>query len=419
MALDPAIRAIITICVLVFSAKILGELFARIKIPAVLGELTAGIFLGPYALGAIITVSGSPVIEINSVVQAFGEIGGILILFAAGLEMTFTDFRKVGASGFTVGTAGVVVPFILGFAVCAFFGFTTGASLVVAASLVATSVSITAVVLQELKQTNAIEAKVIISAAVADDVIGLAVLGVIVSFLARGASAINPENIVLTITESFAIWLAMVITASIVVPKIINLMHAKGKHEETVEAAATATCFGAAALSAYIGLSPIVGSYAAGMAVASSKAIDRIKAYSRRITTIFSPVFFALAGAEFNFRSFITTDTFFYVFFITLVVIAIVGKVAGCGGFAYIFLKDKAKSLKVGIGMISRGEVGLIVAGVAITSGAISQSIYSAVIGMIMITTIITPLLLQRAYRKTPNVETVETPKEPPILSEL
>ena len=110
MALDAAIRAIITICVLVFSAKVLGELFAKIKIPSVLGELTAGILLGPYALGAIITVSGSPVIEINTVVQAFGEIGGILILFAAGLEMTFTDFRKVGASGFTVGSAGVIVP---------------------------------------------------------------------------------------------------------------------------------------------------------------------------------------------------------------------------------------------------------------------------------------------------------------------
>jgi Kef-type K+ transport system membrane component KefB len=402
MALDPAIRAIITICILVFSAKIMGELFAKVKIPAVLGELTAGMILGPYALGAIITVGGSPVIEINSVVQAFGEIGGILILFAAGLEMTFTDFRKVGASGFTVGAMGVAVPFILGFAVCAFFGFTTSASLVVAASLVATSVSITAIVLQELKRTNAIEAKVIVSAAVADDVIGLAVLGVIVSFLARGASGINPENIVLAITESFAIWLAMVISASVIVPKLINLLHSKGKHEETTEAAATATCFGAAALSAYIGLSPIVGAYAAGMAVASSKAIDKIKNYSKRITTIFAPIFFALAGAQFNFRSFLTSDTFFYVFFVTLVAVAIIGKVVGCGGSAYIFLKDKGKSLKVGIGMISRGEVGLIVAGIAITSGAISQSVYSAVIGMIMITTIITPLLLKMAYDRTP-----------------
>jgi Kef-type K+ transport system membrane component KefB len=402
MALDAAIRAIITICVLVFSAKLLGEIFAKVKIPSVLGELTAGILLGPYALGAIITVSGSPVIELNTVVQAFGEIGGIIILFAAGLEMTFTDFRKVGASGFTVGTAGVVVPFIMGFVVCAFFGFTTGASLVVAASLVATSVSITAIVLQELKRSHSIEAKIVISAAVADDVIGLAVLGVIVSFLARGASAINAENIILTITESFAIWLSMVISASVLVPKLIDVLHAKGKHEETVEAAATATCFGAAALSAYIGLSPIVGAYAGGMAVASSKAVDKIKNYSKRITTIFSPIFFALAGAEFNFRSFISSDVFFYVFFVTLVAIAIIGKVVGCGGLSYIFLRDKGKALKVGIGMISRGEVGLVVAGVAITSGVITQSIYSAIIGMIMITTMITPILLKLSYDKTP-----------------
>ena len=154
-----------------------------------------------------------------------------------------------------------------------------------------------------------------------------------------------------------------------------------------------------------------LAAYAAGMAVASSKAIDKIKNYSRRITTIFSPIFFALAGAEFNFRSFITSDVFFYVFFVALVIVAIVGKVAGCGGSAYIFLKDKGKSLKVGIGMISRGEVGLIVAGVAITSGAITQSIYSAIIGMIMITTIITPILLKVVYDRSAKSARVPEPQ--------
>jgi Kef-type K+ transport system membrane component KefB len=398
--LGEVVKAIITICILVFSAKVLGELFTKIKIPSVLGELTAGIILGPYALGSILTIGGSPLIEINSIVSAFGEIGGILILFAAGLEMTFSDFLRVGATGFTVGTMGVVVPFIMGYGLATALGFGLEASLVVAASLVATSISITAVVLQELNQIHSPESKVIISAAVVDDVLGLAVLGVIISFLGSPASSINPLNIIIVITESLAIWLAMVISASIIVPKIINLTAQKGKREETVEAAATASCFGAAALAAYIGLSPIVGAYAAGMAVASSKQIEKIKEYSKKITVVFSPIFFALAGAAFNIRSFITTDMFFYVFFVVLVVVAILGKIVGCSGSAAIFLKDKDKSLKVGIGMISRGEVGLIVAGVAIASGAISQSIYSAIIGMIMITTVITPLLLKVAYDK-------------------
>jgi Kef-type K+ transport system membrane component KefB len=275
----------------------------------------------------------------------------------------------------------------------------------VAASLVATSISITAVVLQELNQIRSSEAKVIISAAVVDDVLGLAVLGVIISFIGSAASVIDPVNIILVILESLAIWLAMVISASIIVPKIINFTASKGKNEETVEAAATASCFGAAALAAYIGLSPIVGAYAAGMAVASSKKIEKIKEYSKKITVVFSPIFFALAGAAFNIRSFITTDVFFYVFFVALVVVAIVGKIFGCGGSAAIFLKNKDKSLKVGIGMISRGEVGLIIAGVAIGSGVINQSIYSAIIGMIMITTVITPLLLKVAYDKSSSLK--------------
>jgi Kef-type K+ transport system membrane component KefB len=409
--LDAVLRAIITICILVFSAKILGELFTKIKIPAVLGELVAGIILGPYALGSVIAIGGTPLIEINEIVRAFGEIGGILILFVAGLEMTFTDFRRVGSAGFTIGTLGVVIPFIMGYGVALLLGFSTGASLVIAAALVATSISITSLVLQELNQCQTVEAKTMISAAVVDDVLGLAILGVIVSFISTSAP-INPFNVALVIAESLALWLAMVISASVILPRVINLT-SRGKSEETVEAAATAACFGAAALAAYIGLSPIVGAFAAGMAVASSKAIEKIRDYTKKISTIFSPVFFALAGAAFNLGSFVTTDVFFYVFFFALVIIAILSKMIGCGLPAAFFLKSKDKGMKVGFGMISRGEVGLIVAGVAISSGVITESIYSAIIGMIMITTILTPLLLKRAYdRATPTAKEMLPPTQ-------
>ncbi len=399
MALDLVLRAIVTICILVFSAKVLGEVFAKTKIPSVLGELFAGILLGPYAFGAVIAIGGSPVIELNEIVRAFGEIGGILILFVAGLEMTLTDFRRVGASGFTIGTAGVVFPFIMGYVFSLLLGFSMGASLVIAAALVATSISITSLVLQELKQSRTVESKTMVSAAVVDDVLGLAILGVIVSFISTSAP-INPINVVIVILESLALWFALVVSASVILPRLINLA-SRGKSEETVEAAATASCFGAAALAAYIGLSPIVGAFAAGMAVASSKAIERIREYAKKISTIFSPVFFALAGAAFNYRSFITSDLFFYVFFIGLVAIAILSKLVGCGLPAFFFLKDKNKAIKVGIGMISRGEVGLIIAGIAITSDVITQGTYTAIIGMIMITTILTPIWLKRAYDKS------------------
>jgi Kef-type K+ transport system membrane component KefB len=416
MALDEVLTATVSICILVFSAKVLGELFARIKIPAVLGELFAGILLGPYAFGSIIAINGTPLITINEIVQAFGEIGGILILFVAGLEMTFRDFRRVGSAGFTIGTIGVVIPFLMGYGICMLLGFSTAASLVVAAALVATSISITSLVLQELKKSRTEEAKTMVSAAVVDDVLGLAILGVIVSFITT-STVMSPVNIILLILESLALWLVLVVSSSFLLPRLINLT-SKGKSEETAEAAATASCFGAAALAAAIGLSPIVGAFAAGMSVASCNAIEKIRDYAKKISTVFSPVFFALAGAAFNIRSFLTLDWGFYLFFILLVAIAILSKMVGCGLPAAFFLKDKRAGYKVGIGMISRGEVGLIVAGVAITAGAINQSTYAAIIGMIMITTIVPAVWLKRVYDKEPQEaeasESSQKEKEPP-----
>jgi Kef-type K+ transport system membrane component KefB len=399
MALDAVLTAIVTVCILVFSAKVLGEIFSWRKIPSVLGELFAGILLGPYALGSIIAINGTPLIQINDIVRAFGEIGGILILFVAGLEMTFTDFRKVGKASFVIGSVGVIVPFIMGYGVSLALGYSTIACLVVGAALVATSISITTVVLQELNKSKTVESKLMISSAVVDDVLGLAILGVIISFIST-STTITPVSVIVVISTSLALWLAMTVFIAILLPRIINLT-SKGS-EGTVEAAATASCFGASALAAALGLSPIVGAFAAGMAVASSNMIEKIRDYTKKISIVFSPVFFALAGAQFDLRNFITSDWFFYVFFAALVIVAIISKVIGCGLPAAYFLKNRSKGNKVGIGMISRGEVGLIVAGVAISSGAITTSMYAAILGMIMITTVLAPILLRRSYDKEP-----------------
>jgi len=403
MALDPVLRAIVTICILVFSAKIMGEIFSWRKIPSVLGELLAGVVLGPFALGSLIAINGSPLIQINDIVLAFGEIGGILILFVAGLEMTFRDFRKVGTGGFVIGTVGVIVPFIMGYGLALVLGLGTVTGLVVGAALVATSISITSLVLQELNQSRKVEARMMISAAVVDDVLGLAILGVIVSFIST-STPITALNVLVLVSTSLALWLTMTVFAAVVLPKIINFT-SKGKYEATVDAAATASCFGASALAAVLGLSPIVGAFAAGMAVASSNVIEKIRDYTKKVSVVFSPVFFALAGAQFDVRSFLTSDWFFYVFFLALVIVAIISKMIGCGLPAAFFLKDRSKGAKVGYGMISRGEVGLIVAGVAISAGAITQSTYAAIIGMIMITTVLAPILLRRAYEKDPEEE--------------
>ena len=406
LALDPVLRAIVTICILVFSAKVLGEIFSWRKIPSVLGELLAGIILGPFALGSLIVVNGSPVIEINEIVRAFGEIGGILILFIAGLEMTFAEFRRVGVGSFVVGSVGVVVPFIMGYGIAVAFGLNIIACLVIGAALVATSISITALVLQELKQTRKIESRMMVSAAVVDDVLGLAILGVIVSFITTSIP-MSPLNIITVIATSLGLWLAITIFAAIILPRIINFT-SKGS-DATLEAAATASCFGASALAALLGLSPIVGAFAAGMAIASCETIEKIRHYAKKISIIFSPVFFGLAGAAFDVRVFFTTDWFFYAFFISLIVIAVISKVVGCGLPAAYFLKSGAKGKRVGYAMVSRGEVGLIVAGVAISAGAITQSTYAVILGMIMVTTFLAPLLLRRSFENEPEEEIPNT----------
>jgi Kef-type K+ transport system membrane component KefB len=393
---------------LVFSAKVLGEIFSWRKIPSVLGELLAGIILGPYALGSLIVVNGTPVIQINEIVRAFGEIGGILILFVAGLEMTFRDFRRIGLGSFVVGSVGVVVPFIMGYGIAIAFGLDIIAALVIGAALVATSISITALVLQELNQSRKIESRMMVSAAVVDDVLGLAILGVIVSFITT-SSVTSPLNVITVVLTSLGLWLAMTVFAAVILPRIINFT-SKGS-EATLEAAATASCFGASALAAVLGLSPIVGSFAAGMAIASSEAIEKIRDYAKKISIIFSPVFFGLAGAAFDIKAFFTTDWFFYAFFIALTGIAVISKIIGCGLPAAYFLKSGTKGKRVGYGMISRGEVGLIVAGVAISAGAITQSTYAAILGMIMVTTFVAPLLLRKSFENEPE-EALETNEE-------
>jgi Kef-type K+ transport system membrane component KefB len=146
------------------------------------------------------------------------------------------------------------------------------------------------------------------------------------------------------------------------------------------------------------------------MAIASSEAIEKIRDYAKKISIVFSPVFFGLAGAAFDIRAFFTTDWFFYAFFISLIIIAVISKIVGCGLPAAYFLKSGIKGKRVGYGMISRGEVGLIVAGVAISAGAITQSTYAAILGMIMVTTFVAPLLLRRSFENEP--EELETNEE-------
>ena len=391
------IQTIIGVGILLFAAKLMAELFLRLKLPIVLGELLAGIIVGPFALGAFFVVDGRQLLQINDEIRILGEIGAIVILFMAGLEMTPKEFLRGGKASFTVGTLGVVVPFFAGLAVFQLFGFDALQSMLIATALTATSIAISIQVLSEFGKIKSPEARLIIGAAVVDDILAIAVLSVVSSIAIGegGVDAIEIGDVIFTILQVLGFFAIMLIVAVIVIPKIVTpkLWKAKG----SVEGIATASFFGAAALAGSIGLSPIVGAFAVGMALSTSKVFEKIETYIGKIGLIFAPLFFAIIGAQVDLRS-----VSWEILGLSGVVIAIAigSKLFGCGLPAMYFLKNKAQGMKVGIGMISRGEVGLIVAGVGVSSGILTSNVYSTIVIMVAVTTIITPIWMKIEYKK-------------------
>ena len=391
------IETIIGVGILLFAAKLMAELFLRLKLPIVLGELIAGMIVGPFALGGLQIIDGKQLLQINDEIKILGEMGAIVILFMAGLEMTPKEFLKGGKAAFVVGTLGVVIPFFVGLAVFQLFGFDALQSMLIATALTATSIAISIQVLSEFGKLKTPEARLIIGAAIIDDILAIAVLSVVTSIAGSdgGVDNIDITEVTITILQVLGFFAIMLIVSVVVIPKIITprIWKAKG----SVEGIATAAFFGAAALAGSIGLSPIVGAFAVGMALSTSKVFDKIENYVGKIGLIFAPLFFAIIGAQVDLRA---VDLNILALSAVIVIIAVTTKLFGCGLPAMYFLKSKQKGLRVGIGMISRGEVGLIVAGVGITAGILTSEVYSTIIIMVVVTTIITPIWLKIEYRK-------------------
>jgi Kef-type K+ transport system membrane component KefB len=394
------IHVLISLAVLLFAAKLFAELFHKFKIPVVLGELLAGIIVGPYAIGALPIFEGKPLVILNETVLQIGEIAGIVILFIAGLEITPREFLRGGPASFTIGACGVIVPFFLGYYIFTLYGLQALQSILVATALTATSVAITVSVLTELGKMQTKEAKIILAAAIVDDILAIAVLSVVVTMVQTGNMAPSVIEILFLILKILGIFVLLLVGAIVIIPRIVNterLWKARG----SVEGIVTASFFGASAIAAAVGLSPIVGAFSVGMAVASTKIIKRVEEYVDKLEIIFAPLFFAIIGAQVNLTG-VNLDVLFLSAII--IIVAVLSKLGGCGLPALMFLRNKSKAMKVGIGMISRGEVGLIVAGIGVTSGVLSANIYTTVIIVVAATTLITPVWLKKAYSKEPAV---------------
>ena len=394
------IHVLISLAILLFAAKIFAELFNKVRLPTVLGELVAGIIVGPFAFGSISNFDGKPLVTLNETVRQIGDIAGVVILFIAGLHITPKEFLKGGAASFVIGASGVIVPFFLGYYAFTMFGFSGLQSILIATALTATSVAISVTVLTELGKMQTREAKLILGAAIVDDILAIAILSVVVTMVQTGNMAPNIVDIIFLILKILGIFAALLIGAIIIIPRIVNtekLWKARGSAEGIV----TASFFGASALAAAVGLSPIVGAFSVGMAVASTKIIKRVEEYVDKLEIIFAPLFFAIIGAQVNLTG---INPNVLLLSSVVIAVAIVSKLIGCGLPASIFLRDKSKAMKVGIGMISRGEVGLIVAGIGVSSGVLSADVYTTIIIMVAVTTLITPLWLKKVYsNESPN----------------
>ena len=419
------ITTILAISLLIVTAKIFALIFKRIKLPEVIGEILAGVIFGPFAIGGLLVLAGEPLfsgpVNENFVLETFFEIGGMILLFSAGLEFTFKQFRKAGLPSFVIGTAGVVIPFILGYYGSIFVGFSSTESLLIGAALTATSIAITIRTLEELDQLKNKESQIMVYAAVVDDVLGLTLLGVV---LAIGSTGIIPEiaSVLSTTVFTLSLWIALLLGSVYFLPKFLDfvtnltgelkLTDDSEKHPQspsTLETLAIFIILVWGAIAYYMGLSPIVGTFAAGMAVAGSRYKHQIEIFNNHIRIIFAPLFFAYVGAQINLAEIIGIDLFAFGLILAL---AMVGKLLGCGIPGYIFLRNRIQAQRIGIGMASRGEVGIVVAGIGYASGLIDSYSYAVLMAVIMVTTVISPILLRLMSGDVPDADNVRAKKK-------
>lgn len=381
---------LIALVVIFIATKILGELAQRIGQPAVLGELIAGIILGGSLLGLV-----NPA---DPVISTMSELGVIILLFAIGLETELAAIVRVGGAATTVALAGVAIPFGLGYVGATAMGFPATVALVCGAALCATSVGITARVLSELGWLDSSEGRVILGAAVIDDIVGLIILAVVATIVGGASLTVGSVARIAGVAIAFVV-AALLIGGLIAQPtfRLVKRIQSGG----ALGLFALAFAFLLAYLAQRSGSAMIVGAFAAGLVLYKLPQRHDVEKAVTSIGHFFVPVFFASVGAAVDLRALANAQSL--ALGGVLIVAGIVGKVAA-GFAAWWFRGDK---LLVGFGMVPRGEVGLIFAQMGLAAGAVAAGEFGALMLMVLVTTFITPPALawraRRHEKKTPS----------------
>ena len=406
--LDPVV--LIGIAAVLLTAKLGGEVFERLNQPAVLGELVGGMVVGNLTLIGIASVAQ---LKTDAVLSALAEIGVIILLFEVGLGTKLSEMKEVGWSSLFVATAGVIAPFLLGWLVGHFFlpNEPTLVHIFIGATLCATSVGITARVLRDLKKLQTREARIILGAAVIDDVMGLLVLAVVASAIRSAASGtpLSVISIVVIAVKAVSFLLGAILIGHYLMPHLFKGA-GRFKTQGMLLTFSVMFCFALAWVAALVNLAPIVGAFAAGLVLdeVHFKPFDRggeeLVESLKPLSAILTPIFFVLMGLRVDFRSFARGDI--VAFAIALTLVAIIGKQV-C---SLVVLERGINRLAVGLGMIPRGEVGLIFAGIGsslmlpnlrgVLEPIILPSTFGAVVVMVVVTTIVTPPFLKWALAR-------------------
>lgn len=416
-ALDPYV--LLGLAVIFIVAKIGGEVFERAGQPAVLGELIGGILMGNLVLFGF---QGFEPLKTNAVIGALAEIGVIILLFEVGLESNLGEMLEVGWSSLFVAVAGVIAPFFLGWGVSAYFlpEEPLLAHIFIGATLCATSVGITARVLKDIGKLQTRESRIVLGAAVIDDVLGLLILAVIAGAIKASAAGgtLSALEVCIIAAKAVVFLLGALAVGHFLVP---HFFRGAGRLESrgVLLTLALAFCFLLSWAAALVGLAPIVGAFAAGL------VLDEVhfKPFTTRgerdlsdllvpVSTVLVPVFFVLMGLRVDLRAFVRWELLGLA--ATLTVAAIIGKQVCSLAVA----ERGVNRLAVGLGMIPRGEVGLIFAGIGATlmlpnaqgvqEPVIGPATFGAVVIMVIVTTLVTPPALKWALQRTPSTEEAE-----------
>jgi Kef-type K+ transport system membrane component KefB len=386
--LEHTAKILFDLLIILAAAKIMGEVFERIKQPAVIGEILAGILLGPYVFG-LISPSHT---ETFHVYQVIAEIGVIILLFTIGLRTGVDEILSVGRTSSLVAILGVILPFFFGYLFTLTTDHSTIEAMFIGAAMVATSVGITARVFADLGILDSRVAKVILGAAVIDDILGLLVLAVVTGV---GQGTISYVKIALITLEAAGfIFFLIIIGRRLVYQMAPSLNFLKSKNAPF--ALALLFCLGLSAVASYIDLAAIVGAFMAGMVLSELNAQFRFSARFESLYDFLVPFFFVVMGTQVDLSVFTEFNLIGSALILTL--FAILGKLGGCGlGALNLGWRE---AWVVGTGMVPRGEVGMIVASIGLSMGVISSDLYSIVIFMVIITTLLTPPVLSKMISK-------------------